>query len=180
MVYQGHTAKAAALTQLILASFPFHGALQAAGERLTAPVGLTAARWQVLSAAARSDRPEPVANIARIMGLARQSVQRSADELTRAGLIAFGPNPHHKRAALIHLTEKGRKAFEAITKLQVPWANALAKDLDADDIAVALRLIDVLRRKLEARMGEGYAPSEEGVSPRRIPGTRRAPRSRGR
>lgn len=154
MVYRGHTAKAAALTRLFLTSFPYHGALMAAGERITADQGLTAARWQVLSTVARADRPEPVANVARIMGLTRQSVQRTADELARDGLIAFGPNPHHKRAALIHLTDKGRKAFEAITKRQVPWANALAKDLDADDIETAIAVLTALRGKFEAKLGE--------------------------
>ena len=154
MVYKGHSKKGAALTELFLVSFPFYGALMAAGEQLTHDVGLTAARWQVLSAIARSDRPEPVANVARIMGLARQSVQRSADELERAGLITFGPNPHHKRAPLMHLTQKGRVAFDEITRKQVPWVNAIAKDLDAGAIVAAVGLLRALREKLEQQVGE--------------------------
>ena len=154
MAYRGHTSKGAVLTELFLATFPFYGSLMAAGERLTAEVDLTAARWQVLSTIARSDRPEPVANVARIMGLARQSVQRSADELASSGLISFGPNPHHKRAPLMHLTAKGRTAYVAITAKQVPWVNALARDLDASDIAAAVALLKILRAKLEQRVGE--------------------------
>ena len=69
MVYKGHSKTGAALTDLFLVSFPFYGALMAAGGRLTHDVGLTAARWQVLSATARSDRPEPVANVARTWDL---------------------------------------------------------------------------------------------------------------
>ena len=154
MVYKGHSTKGAALTELFLVSFPYHGALMAAGDRLTVDVGLTAARWQVLSTIARSDRPEPVANVARIMGLARQSVQRSADELERAGLITFGPNPHHKRAPLTLLTQKGRMAFDEITRQQVPWVNALAKDFEAGAIVAAVGLLKALRAKLEQQVGE--------------------------
>ena len=154
MVYKGHSTMGAALTELFLVSFPYHGALMAAGERLTVDVGLTAARWQVLSTIARSDRPEPVANVARIMGLARQSVQRSADELARAGLITFGPNPHHKRAPLTLLTQKGRMAFDEITRQQVPWVNALAKDFEAGAIVAAVGLLKALRAKLEQQVGE--------------------------
>ena len=154
MIYKGHSTKGAALTELFLVSFPYYGALMAAGERLTVDVGLTAARWQVLSTIARSDRPEPVANVARIMGLARQSVQRSADELERAGLITFESNPHHKRAPLMLLTQKGRMAFDEITKKQVPWVNALAKDLDVGALLAAVGLLKALREKLEQQVGE--------------------------
>ena len=154
MVYKGHSKSGAALTELFLVSFPFHGALIAAGEQLTHDVGLTAARWQVLSTIARSDRPEPVANVARIMGLVRQSVQRSADELEKDGLITFGPNPHHKRAPLMHLTQTGRMAFDEITRKQVPWVNAIAKDLDADAIVAAVGLLKALRENLQQQAGE--------------------------
>lgn len=154
MVYRGHTAKAAVLTELFLQAFPFHAALMAAGERLAAGVGLTAARWQVLSVVARADQPEPVAHVARTMGLARQSVQRLADELVRSGLVRYGANPHHKRASLLHLTDKGRKAFDEITMKQVPWANALAKDLDSAKVTEAVLVLRKLTEKLEQRIGE--------------------------
>ncbi len=143
-----------ALTDLFLASFPFHGALMAAGERLTADVGLTSARWQVLSAIARADRPEPVANIARNMGLTRQAVQRVATDLEKLGMIRFGPNPHHKRAFLMHITEMGGGAFDAISKKQAPWVNALANDIDRKDLVATFRTLRKLTEKLSLKMGE--------------------------
>jgi hypothetical protein len=42
-------------TQLILDTFRANGLLLAAGDELTAPKGLTAARWQVLGALALAD-----------------------------------------------------------------------------------------------------------------------------
>lgn len=155
--YPGHTAAGSAATALILTSFRLHGALLAAGDRLTGPVGLTAARWQVLGSVAGAAQPAPVAHVAREMGLTRQSVQRLADQLVADGLLAFEDNPHHKRAPLVVLTEHGRKACDAVTARQVPWANHLARGCALGDIETA---ISVLRRLEERVNAIDPAPSE--------------------
>jgi MarR family len=71
-----------------------------------APLGLTSARWQILGAIVRAERPQPVAWIARDLGANRQNVQRVINNLHEAGLIDFEPNPHHRRAQLVVLTDK--------------------------------------------------------------------------
>ncbi len=147
-MYSGHSAAAAKLTMLFLQSFRFHGALVAAGDRLTAPVKLTAARWQVLSTVARAKQPETVSNIARIMGLTRQGAQRIVNELVAAEMLRVAPNPHHKRASLICLADLGHDAFNSITARQVPWANAMAAHLDPDKIDDARLLLETLTRLL--------------------------------
>ena len=147
--YPGHTPEGSAMTKLILESFHLHGVLFTAGDRLTRGIGLTSARWQVLSALARADRPEPVPYVARNMGRTRQSVQRVADELEEEGFLTFEHNPHHRRAPVLVLTEKGRKASQAVTKLQVPWVNALVKGIQQEKIEVALSVIHEVRVRLE-------------------------------
>lgn len=154
MVYQGHSSAADKLTLLFLESFRFHGALMAAGERLTAPVGLTSARWQVLSTVARATQPETVANIGRIMGLTRQGVQRIVNELVAGGMLCVAPNPHHKRASLICLTDMGHETFLSISDRQVPWANALAAEMDGNKIDVARSLMAKLTDLLANNVGE--------------------------
>ena len=62
------------MTDLILDLFRLNGRLLAAGDRLVAGLGLTSARWQVLGAIALADRPQPVAWLARDMGVYRQGV----------------------------------------------------------------------------------------------------------
>lgn len=148
-MYAGHSGGGALLTQLFLGSFPFHAALMAAGERLTAPVGLTAARWQVLSAVARAERPMTVAAIARQMGLTRQAVQRLAGELVAGGFAYFCDNPQHKRARLLSLTPQGRSAFADMVAAQVPWVNALASRMDLDQIRSAVAVLSQLTIDLE-------------------------------
>lgn len=156
-MYAGHSSRGAALTRLVLSAFPFHAGLMAAGERLTAPVGLTSARWQVLSQACRADPPETVSGVARAMGLTRQAVQRLANELAAAGFLAFENNPQHKRAALLVPTDRGRSAFAAMLERQVPWVNALSADMDEGEIIRAAAVIERLTELFEARCGEGQA-----------------------
>ncbi|MBN8998461.1 MAG: MarR family transcriptional regulator [Rhizobiales bacterium] len=138
-----------AVTELILETFRLNGRLLAAGDRLVADVGLTSARWQVLGAVAMSPVPLPVAHVARNMGLTRQAVQRLADELERDGLLCFEPNPHHQRAKLLVLTEKGNAAVSIATQRQGPWAEQIGGDSDAADIEAATAVLRAMRRRLE-------------------------------
>ena len=66
------SSKRSAFTELILEVFRLNGLLLEAGDRITQPVGLSSARWQVLGVV--EHEPTPVAHVARIMGLTRQSV----------------------------------------------------------------------------------------------------------
>ena len=140
----------AALTDLMLDLFRLTSAILTAGDRLVAPLGLTSARWQVLGAIADAERPQPVAWLARDLGANRQNVQRIVNDLARDGLIAFAPNPHHRRAQLVVLTDKGREAFAAAMRLQAPWVNRLAEGLAAADLATFRDVIANLRSKLDA------------------------------
>jgi DNA-binding MarR family transcriptional regulator len=97
----------------------------------------------------RGDRPQPVAWLACDLGANRQNVQRIVNDLHREGLVAFEVNPHHRRAQLVMLTEKGRRAFEAAMELQAPWVNDLSDGLSVKDIATVHRVVTALRKKLE-------------------------------
>ena len=144
-----------AVTDLILEVFRLNGRLLVAGDRLVASLGLTSARWQVLGAIALSDRPQPVAWLARSMGLNRQGVQRIVNELTKDGLVEFAPNPNHQRAHFAVLTKRGRTAFQEAERLQGPWVNGLSKGLNLKDIATAKRIATALRERVENGTGNG-------------------------
>ena len=61
------------------------GTLLRTGDRLVAGLGLTSARWQVLSAIVEVERPRPVAWLARDLGANRQNVLRINLERNLAG-----------------------------------------------------------------------------------------------
>src|SRR6516225_5266878 len=123
-----------ALTDLMLELFRATSLILTAGDRLVAPLGLTSARWQVLGAIISAERPQPVSWLARDLGANRQNVQRIINDLHKDGLVAFETNPHHRRAQLVVLTDKGKWAFDAAMDLQAPWVNELADGLLVKDI----------------------------------------------
>jgi DNA-binding MarR family transcriptional regulator len=138
-----------AVSELIVAIFRLNGRLLIAGDRLVANLGLTSARWQVLGAIALSPVPEPVARLARSMGLNRQGVQRIVGELVAEGFVELKDNPHHRSAKLVVMTAKGAQAYDAALRVQAPWVNMLGTGLDPKGIRDASRVLDELRRRLE-------------------------------
>ncbi|WP_245274664.1 MarR family transcriptional regulator [Mesorhizobium sp. LSJC280B00] len=136
------------LTELVLAVFRMNGSFLDAADRLAAPTGLTAARWQVLGAVLKE--PKSVADIARDMGLARQSVQRLADILAAEGLAAYADNPAHRRAKLLSITDAGRAAVKNIGTRQHVWANRVSEGMDADALKASLDLLRTLTERVEA------------------------------
>jgi DNA-binding MarR family transcriptional regulator len=143
------TPAATALTGLFLDLFRLNSRILIAGDRLVAGLGLTSARWQILGAIIEADRPQPVAWLARDLGANRQNVQRIVNDLHTEGLVAFKANPHHRRAQLVVLTDKGRQAFDAAMRLQAPWVNGLSDGLAVKDIETTRNVMTTLRRKLE-------------------------------
>jgi DNA-binding MarR family transcriptional regulator len=137
------------LTDLMLDFFRLNSLIQTSGDRLVARLGLTSARWQILGAIVGAERPQPVAWLARDLGANRQNVQRIINDLHREGLVAFETNPHHRRAQLVVLSDKGRRTFDEAMELQAPWINELSDGLSVKDIATVHRVIKTLRAKLE-------------------------------
>jgi DNA-binding MarR family transcriptional regulator len=138
-----------AITRVVLQVFKLNGRLIGAGDRLVEDLGLTSARWQVLGAISLAHTAQPVANIARNMGLTRQAVQRTVNDLVASGLLQFAPNPHHQRAQLVMLTKKGLAVYDAAMARQVPWVNTLGAGLPDKDLATAEQVLSVLTERLE-------------------------------
>jgi DNA-binding MarR family transcriptional regulator len=116
------------------------GLLGAAGDALAAPAGQSSARWQVLAAAEHG--PATVAQIARMLGLARQSVQRVADLLADEGLAAYRENPEHQRAMLLELTARGRSTLATIQRAQRGWAERLGAAIGEADLRRTATVLD--------------------------------------
>lgn len=118
------TTGGAEFSELLIEVFRVNGLLLSAGDRLSRPSGLTSARWQILGVVDHD--PATVAQVARTMGLARQTVQQTANTLARDGMIVFQDNPRDRRARVIALTPRGRGALRQVERRQAAWANAVA------------------------------------------------------
>jgi DNA-binding MarR family transcriptional regulator len=124
-----------------------------AGEALAKPAGQTLARWLVLESI--DPAPATVAQIARTMHLARQSVQRLADVLVRDGFAVYEDNPAHRRAKLLRPTPEGRSALRAIQAAQRVWADRLGAELGEAELQQASAVLD---RVLQTLRNPAFSP----------------------
>ena len=135
--------KGPVFTEIVLEVFKLGGLLVNVGDRIGAEFGITSARWKVLGAISLADKPLTVPQIARMMGLTRQAVQRLVDVMLEDGLLDFHPNPDHKRAKLIALSVFGKEVYSKLDEKQVKWANECASGIAEKDLETTL---DVLKR----------------------------------
>ena len=139
-----------AYTDLLIEVFRLNGDQLAIGNALGADVELTSARWQVLGAISLSSVALPVPHIARNMGLTRQAVQRSVDEMRADDLVRLEVNPHHRRAMLVAMTEKGEAAYRFASERHGQWVEALMADLSPESIDAASELLRAIQRRIES------------------------------
>ncbi len=132
------------LDRLVEEIFQLNGKLLAHGDKLTAEHGLTGARWQVLAALQLEARALTVAQIARRMGLQRQSVQRLVDIMVKQGLLTTLPNPEHKRAKLVDFTPSGNKIREQLFEIKHCWAREITTEFSQSELQQAVQVLHKL------------------------------------
>jgi DNA-binding MarR family transcriptional regulator len=140
-----------AFSRFAILVFRLGGALGAAGDALAKPAGQTSARWQVLAGAESGSMT--VADIARMLGLQRQSIQRVADLLEAEGLVRAVENPRHRRASLLTLTESGAAALRSIQEAQRVWADALGAKIGQAKLERASDTLEATLRALSPSRG---------------------------
>lgn len=141
----GRTPEGDALTDLVMPVFELAGALDKSAASITEGSQITPASWQVLGMLI--EEPLPVAEIARRLGHARQSVQRLANVAVENGAVQWRENPEHKRSQLLALTESGYEQLAALAPRQYLWANAVAAKVGEEDL---LRLHELVRELTSA------------------------------
>lgn len=144
-------------TEVILSTFRANGLLVAGGDVLSASEDLTSARWQVLGAIALAGRPLTVPQIARRMGLTRQSVHATVNRLVADRLVELAPNVDHRRSRLVRLTELGERRYASLDRRQAAWVNGLADGIGRTELETTARVLGELCRRLEAEAETGRA-----------------------
>ena len=158
-----------AFQEVLLALFRLHGQVLHAADVMSADAGLSGARWQVMKVVAR--RPMTVSQVARRLGLQRQSVQRTADGLREQGLAEVLPNVDHARAGLIGLSATGRRTLVALQRRQQAWLDRCLRGATSADMdALASSLAELAERVELATAREVRASGDAAV-----PGPRRPP-----
>lgn len=115
-----------------LSAFRLNGLLMRNGDQITKALGQSSARWHILGRAGH--QPQTVAQMARSLGNARQSVQRIANDLVREGLAEYKENPADRRSPIVVLTPQGERVLAAIYERYDAWAKRIITQLNKDQL----------------------------------------------
>jgi DNA-binding MarR family transcriptional regulator len=162
------TEAGAALMDMIVLTLQAGFKLRALGRR----AGFVSARggvWGLLRSL-KLGGSQTVPELARARPVARQHIQKLADELAAEGLVAFAANPAHRRSHLVMLTPAGDRLYETLTRKLGHMADDLAAGMDAGKLAAAAETLAALAKKLDALLGE--APREPPPGRKRRGGIR--------
>jgi len=92
--------------------------------------------------------PMTVPDVAREFGVTRQSIQALVDAGADLGVLGLEDNPRHRRSRNVAATEHGARTFAAVHRRELANLERVAGDLDADDLAVCARVLEVLTDRI--------------------------------
>ncbi|MFQ5764219.1 MAG: MarR family winged helix-turn-helix transcriptional regulator [Rhodospirillales bacterium] len=93
--------------------------------------------------------PQTVPQLARARPVARQHMQKLANELAAEGLVEFIDNPAHKRSRLVRLTKAGEARFKEVSAQIEALIENLARDMDVGDLRTTARVLAQFRERME-------------------------------
>ena len=114
-------------------------------EQMARRAGATRASWRVLAAVAERERTVP--QLARRLGVKRQSVQRLADQLVESGRARYDANPDHRRSPLLMVTESGEAALKTLDRELADWELDFdaQHELELEELETALYVLRAVR-----------------------------------
>jgi DNA-binding MarR family transcriptional regulator len=132
-----------------------------------AAAGLSSMEAMVLTAVIEAGAPPTVPQIGRSLGHARQVIQRAANALISAGLIATSPNPSHKRAPLLLATPQGRNLKRQSDVRADEVTTALLRRVDAATCRRVAAQLRELRGEIDEYLRSKNSPSRKAKAGRK-------------
>ena len=137
--------------QLFLGNvFRINGALLEISENICSKDNsITVPIWRVL--AIIRNQPMTVSAIADYLGLKRQSVQATVNQMKKKNLITLKVNPNHKKSFLIALSTIGQEKIEEIYAYQKKVTKVFVKNLDltSSELIQVTDFMNILRENSE-------------------------------
>ena len=117
-------------------------------ELITVPI------WRVI--AVIRINPMTVPEVAKYLGIKRQSVQSTVNQMKRRGLINLRKNPNHKTSPLVILTKKGNEKVDDIFKYQKKLTEVFIKgtDITMKDVVSSREFLRALRENSEKNIAK--------------------------
>ena len=115
---------------------------------------ITVPIWRVI--AVIRINPMTVPEVAKYLGIKRQSVQSTVNQMKRRGLINLRKNPNHKTSPLVILTKKGNEKVDDIFKYQKKLTEVFIKgtDITMKDVVSSREFLRALRENSEKNIAK--------------------------
>ena len=146
----GRAGKGEAIAELMLEVAQFFFRLRAMGQRTGLITSWGGGAFGFMRSLAVMG-PLTVPQIARMRPTSRQRMQRLADELATAGLVAFIDNPRHRRSKLVRLTRKGEARYRAMHARLLAITASMGESLSEADIRKAAQTVRRLSDEARGR-----------------------------
>jgi DNA-binding MarR family transcriptional regulator len=104
---------------------------------------------RALVAVERSRYCLAIADLARVLGIRKQSAHELAHAAARVGYLALEPNPDDRRLLQLFLTPRGRAALARGRSIERIWLDSLLNGLAERDVGLVTHVLRVLRQRLE-------------------------------
>ncbi len=137
-----------ALLALMLEAISGSHKLRAWGARLGAVTPWGGGIWGLLRSL-RLEGPQTVPQAARARPVARQHIQRIANDAEKEGLLEFVDNPAHRRSKLMRLTPQGEAFVDELNAKIREAAEELATGMDAEDLRKARAVLADANARLD-------------------------------
>lgn len=116
--------------------------------RLREQFGISLARFDYMAQLFRHKQGLQMRALSRCLMVTGGNVTGLTDELERDGLVTREANPVDRRAWIVRLTPRGRRAFEAMAQQHEQWIIELFAGLDAKTVKQLYAQLGALRVQL--------------------------------
>ena len=124
-------------------------------DQVLKPHGITRSQWWVLANLSRhADRTLTQVELGRVMDMKKVSVGALISKMEKAGYVYREPSPDDARAKLVHLTDKGVDALQAMTDLANPTNDAINDGISKKDLEIATKVLQQMKVNLRAILEE--------------------------
>jgi DNA-binding MarR family transcriptional regulator len=107
------------------------------------------AKWRLLEALERSRYCLAIADVARALGVKRQTAHELVHATVATGHVELLPNPDDRRILQVFLTARGRGELSRVRTAEGVWLQLLLSGLADRQMAMVTHVLRVIRQRLE-------------------------------
>jgi len=115
----------------------------------------TLPRFDVLAQLDRAPDGMTMGQLSSHLMVSNGNITGLIDRLIQEDLVTRSPAPEDRRTQMVHLTESGRAAFEAMAPVHESWIVDLLAGVAREDLSELLELLARVKGSLETSLSEG-------------------------